>query len=60
MIAPMEREMILDRAVALGRDRLPLDKIKLIALLVLWNQHEDLDPGVVENLFAPDEPGVLH
>lgn len=60
MIAPMEREMILDRAVALGRDGLPLDKIKLIALLVLWNQHEDLDPGVVENLLAPDEPGVLH
>lgn len=60
MITPVEREMILDRAVALGRDHLPLDKIKLIALLVLWNQHEDLDPMVVEDLLTPADPGQLH
>lgn len=60
MITPVEREMILDRAVALGRDNLPLDKVKLIALLVLWNQHEDLDPMVVEDLLTPDDSGRLH
>ena len=60
MITPVEREMILDRAVALGRDQLPLDKIKLIALLVLWNQHEELDPMVVEDLLTPVDPGRLH
>lgn len=60
MITPVEREMILDRAVALGHDNLPLDKIKLIALLVLWNRHEELDPIIVEDLLTPEHSGRLH
>jgi Smg protein len=60
MITPVEREMILDRAVALGRENLPLDKVKLIALLVLWNQHEELDPMIVEDLLTPANSGRLH
>ncbi len=60
MLTPVEREMILDRAVALGRENLPLGKIKLIALLVLWNQHEELDPLIVENLLTPVDSGRLH
>ncbi|MEJ1959601.1 MAG: DUF494 domain-containing protein [Nitrosomonadales bacterium] len=59
-ITPVEREMILDRAVALGRENLPLDKVKLIALLVLWNQHEELDPMIVEDLLTPADSGHLH
>ena len=60
MITPVEREMILDRAVALGRENLPLDKVKLIALMVLWNQHEELDPMIVEELLIPVDSGRLH
>ncbi|MBI3903910.1 MAG: DUF494 domain-containing protein [Nitrosomonadales bacterium] len=60
MISPVEREMILDRAVALGRESLPLDKIKLITLMVLWNQHEELDPLIVEDLLTPNDTGHLH
>ena len=60
MIRPVEREMILDRAVALGRESLPLDKVKLIALMVLWNLHEELDPMLVEELLSPAEIGPLH
>ena len=52
--------MILDRAIALGRENLPLDKVKLIALLVLWNQHEELDPMIVEDLLTPADSGRLH
>ncbi len=60
MITPVEREMILDRAVALGRENLPLGKVKLIALMVLWNQHEKLDPMIVEDLLTPVDSGRLH
>lgn len=60
MITPVEREMIIDRAVVLGRENLPLDKVKLIALIVLWNQHEDLDPMMVEDLMTPTDSGQLH
>ena len=60
MISPIEREMIIDRAVALGRENLSLDKVKLIALMVLWNQHEDLDPLIIEDLLTPADSAQLH
>jgi Smg protein len=60
MITPVEREMIIDRAVAFGRESLPLDKIKLIALMVLWNQHEELDPLLIEDLLTPINSSQLH
>lgn len=60
MITPTEREMIIDRAVAFGRENLPLDKVKLIALMVLWNQHEELDPLLIEDLLTPINSSQLH
>ncbi|MGC2458018.1 MAG: DUF494 domain-containing protein [Gallionellaceae bacterium] len=60
MITPVEREMILDRSVALHQDNLPLNQVKLITLMVLWNQHEDLDPLIVEDLFTFDNSEYLH
>jgi len=60
MITPIEREMIIDRAVAFGREGLPLDKVKLIVLMVLWNQHEELDPLLVEDLLTPMNLSQLH
>jgi len=60
IISPIEREMIIDRVVALGRDKLSLDKVKLIALMVLWNQHEELDPLLIEDLLTPTDAAQLH
>lgn len=60
IITPVEREMILDRAVALNRENLPLEKIKLIVLMVLWNQRQDLDPLIVEDLLTPADSSRLH
>ena len=53
VITPIEREMIIDRVLALGRKSLSLDKLKLIVLMVLWSQHEDLDPMIIEDLLTP-------
>jgi len=60
LITPVEREMIIDRAVAFDRDCLPLDKVKLITLMVLWNQHEELDPLLVEDLLTPVNSSQIH
>jgi len=60
IISPIEREMIIDRVVALGRDKLALDKVKLIALMVLWNQHDDLDPLLIEDLLTPSDATQVH
>lgn len=60
LITPIEREMIIDRAVALRQDQLGLDKLKLIMLMVLWNRHQELDALLVEELIAPFHPSQLH
>lgn len=60
MITPIEREMIIDRAVALDQENLSLNHVKLIALMVLWNQHEEIDPLIVEDLLTPASSGPLH
>jgi Smg protein len=59
-ISPIEREMIIDRVLALGRKNLPLDKLKLIVLMVLWSQHEDLDPMIIEDLLTPADMAHAH
>jgi Smg protein len=60
VITPIEREMIIDRVLALGRKSLSLDKLKLIVLMVLWSQHEDLDPMIIEDLLTPVDASQAH
>lgn len=60
MISVVEREMIIDRAVALQYEHLGLDKLKLIMLMVLWNRHQNLDPLLVEELLSPIHSTQLH
>lgn len=60
MISAVEREMIIDRAIALQRESLSLDKLKLIMLMVLWNRHQDLDPLLIEELLAPLNSSQMH
>lgn len=60
MISAVEREMVLDRAVALQQDNLGVDKLKLIMLMVLWNRHQNLDPLLVEELLSPVHSTQLH
>ena len=60
VISPVEREMIIDRALVFGHEDLPLDKIKLITLMVLWNQHEDLDFMLMEDLLAITNNSLVH
>jgi Smg protein len=60
IISAVEREMVIDRAVALQYEYLGLDKLKLIMLMVLWNRHQDLDPLLVEELLSPIQSTQLH
>ena len=60
MISAVEREMILDRAVALQQENIKPDKLKLIMLMVLWTRHQELDPLLVEELLTPLHSAQLH
>jgi Smg protein len=60
LISAVEREMIIDRAVALQHENLALDKLKLIMLMVLWNRHQFLDQLLIEELLTPLQSAQLH
>lgn len=60
LISIVEREMIIDRAIALQQENLAADKLKLIMLMVLWNRHQDLDPLLIEELLTPLHSTQLH
>jgi Smg protein len=60
VITPIEREMIIDRILALGRKSMSLDKVKLIVLMVLWSQHDELDPMIIEDLLTPADAAQAH
>ena len=60
LISAVEREMIIDRAVALQQENLAADKLKLIMLMVLWSRHQELDPLLIEELLTPLHSAQLH
>ena len=60
MITAVEREIIIDRALALQQKDLGLDKLKLIMLMVLWDRHQNLSPLLIEELLVPMQSTQLH
>jgi len=60
VISALQRELIIERVVALDEPAVDLDKVKLIVLMVLWNQNETLDSLVLEELVSPNQERYLH
>ena len=60
VISVLQRELIIERVVALDEPAVDLDKVKLIVLMVLWNQNETLDTLVLEELISPNQERYLH
>lgn len=56
LLAPRTRELVLDRALAAAGDALTLEQLKLIVLMVLWNQQTPTSRLLAEDLFGA--PGV--
>lgn len=60
VISPPLRELILDRTLGLQDEQVALDKLKIIVLMVLWSQDQDLEPLIIEELLNPPEDVLLH
>ena len=52
ILAPQMREVVIERALAAAGDNLSLDQLKLIVLMVLWNQQMPTSRLVAEDLFS--------
>ena len=46
------REHVIERALAATGDHLSLDQLKLIVLMVLWNQQTPTSRLIAEDLFS--------
>jgi Smg protein len=54
------REIMIDRALAADESPVSLEKIKIIALMVLWSQEAEVDHLVLEELLADDRSQLSH
>jgi len=52
ILSAPQRELVIERITALEEPGITLERVKLIVLLVLWNQKQPLDALLVEELLA--------
>jgi Smg protein len=55
-----QREVVIDRIMALGEPEVGVEQVKLIVLMVLWNQGQALDSLILDELLASERLGALH
>lgn len=55
LISSIQREIIIERALAASESQVSLDKIKVIVLMVLWSQGKEPDGLIFDELFANEE-----
>jgi Smg protein len=60
VIDPLQRELVIERIAALAESGVDLEKVKLIVLMVLWNQKQPVDALVLEELLADHDDRYLH
>lgn len=63
LLNPVQREIVIERALAVGDGVLSLDRLKVIVLMVLWSQGKEPDGLMFDELFLDDddpEPRQLH
>ena len=60
VLPPAMREMVLDRASAIGEGPLPLDDLKIIVLMVFWSLGEEPDALILDELFVAPEERLIH
>ncbi|AMP01986.1 hypothetical protein CAter282_4222 [Collimonas arenae] len=64
MLNPVQREIVIERALTVSETPVPLDKLKVIVLMVLWSQGKEPDGLMFDELFVDEdddpEPRQLH
>ncbi|MBA4175647.1 MAG: hypothetical protein C0505_03670 [Leptothrix sp. (in: Bacteria)] len=59
LAAPL-REMVIDRALAVGNGTMGLEDLKIIVLMVFWSLGEEPDALVLDELFVDPDDRVIH
>ncbi len=60
VLPPPMREMVIDRATAVGSGPMDLDDLKIIVLMVFWSLGEEPDALILDELFVAPEDRLIH
>lgn len=63
VLSPVQREIVVERALALKESPVSLGKLKIIVLMLLWSQGKEPDALMFDDLFGSDDeqaPRLLH
>ena len=55
VINPLQREIVVERALAASDTQISLDKLKVIVLMVLWSQGKEPDGLMFDELFLDED-----
>jgi Smg protein len=60
VLPPAMREMVIDRATAVGTGPMPLEDLKVIVLMVFWSLGEEPDALGLDELFVDPDDRIIH
>jgi Smg protein len=60
VLSPLLRELIIERAMALEVDIVGLEKLKVIALMVLWTRRGSVDALILDELLPDGQKRQMH
>ncbi|MEK8024605.1 MAG: hypothetical protein RLY78_12 [Pseudomonadota bacterium] len=60
VLPPAMREVVIDRATAVGESPLALEDLKVIVLMVFWSLGEEPDALILDELFVDSEDRLIH
>lgn len=60
VLPPAMREMVVDRATAVGEGPMDLDDVKVIVLMVFWSLGEEPDALILDELFVAPEERIIN
>jgi Smg protein len=60
VLPPPMREIVIDRATAIGATPIELDDLKVIVLMVFWSLGEEPDALILDELFVAPEERLIH
>lgn len=60
VLSASQREMILDRMLAISGAPVSLEDLKVIVLMVFWSRGEEPDALILDELFAEEGERVIH
>ena len=63
VLTSLQREIVIERALALDEAPVALGKLKVIVLMLLWSQGKEPDALIFDDLFGADDeqaPRLLH